>query len=293
MIKGVLFDYGGVLTEGGRRGYVTKAIAELYGLDTVRSQDLKEARDAMYHGGNEDAFFAHLNRKFRQDVTKEMFLERTKRTLSHSALMYALAARLRENDIKTGILSNVFAISAYAVHAHGGYTGFGPVVLSCKEGYAKPELQIYKIAISRMKLPPEEILFIDDQDICLLPARMLGMHTIQAVTPEQVAGEVRQLVKRENGFDIGRFEPIAPRSYNRKMDDITPPQDTKKNPLAAITPDSVKRPVNEFSQKLDNAAAGADDVAKNLEQTMDQGLQKVEKKLDDFLGAFDSFLGKF
>lgn len=202
MIRGVFFDYGGVLTESGHRGYVTNAIADLYGLDSVASHELKKARDAMYHGDDEDAFFRTLNRVFRKDVTKEMFLERVKRSLVLSEPVYDLARRLRAKGIKTGILSNVFSISAYAVRNHGGYEGFSPIVLSSQEGYAKPEPEIYKIAASRMGLPAAQILFIDDQEQFLLPAEDLGMRTIHAVAPEQVVVDTERMVKSENGISL-------------------------------------------------------------------------------------------
>ncbi len=78
------------------------------------------------------------------------------------------------------------------------------------------------------------------------------------------------------------------------MDDDTKPQsddNTDDNKLASLTPASIKKPVQDFSQKLTNAADGADDVAKNLEQVVDHKLQQAEKKIDDFLSVFDKFLG--
>jgi len=69
--------------------------------------------------------------------------------------------------------------------------------------------------------------------------------------------------------------------------------DHAKKLVSEFAPDSVKKPVADLSNKLNQAADGADDVAKNLEKAMDDGIKQVEHKLDNFLGDLERFLGKF
>jgi len=202
MIQAVLFDYGGVLTTSGKRGFITNAVAELYGVNP-RSLDIDEQRKRLYRGqSDEDAFFRSLNRQYGRHVTKGMFLDKVKQSFVPCEEVYALVDRLRSSGIKTGILSNVFAMSAAVLKEHGWYDGFDPIVLSCREGCAKPDLHIYKIALERLGLPAASVLLIDDQESYLLPARILGMHTIQAHSPDQLVADTQTLMLKENGLRL-------------------------------------------------------------------------------------------
>ena len=48
---------------------------------------------------------------------------------------------------------------------------------SSKLGMRKPEIEIYKYVIKKLKVNPENILFIDDLGINLKPAKIIGMKT--------------------------------------------------------------------------------------------------------------------
>ncbi len=54
---------------------------------------------------------------------------------------------------------------------------FEELVVSCFEGREKPDRRLYEIAIERVQLAPEEILYVGDrEDLDLDPARALGIH---------------------------------------------------------------------------------------------------------------------
>ncbi len=58
---------------------------------------------------------------------------------------------------------------------------FEYVFESSKLGLRKPEEKMYKHVIQKIKLPPENILFIDDLGINLKPAKKLGFFTYKYV----------------------------------------------------------------------------------------------------------------
>lgn len=202
MIKYILFDFGGVLTESGRSGFITATIAELYG------QDPKTINIADYHAalrrgkGSDEKMFEDLNQLYHKQVTKAMFLDKVHDAFKPSAAVYELAEQLRTHGIKTGILSNIFAMNAEVLRREGWYEGFDPVILSCDIGYAKPDQGIYDIAIERCGVAPSEILFIDDQDKCLGPAADAGMQVLKAVSTEQIVADVRTMVRRQSGVSL-------------------------------------------------------------------------------------------
>ncbi len=62
---------------------------------------------------------------------------------------------------------------------------FSYVFESSKLGLRKPEEEIYKHVLSFLKLPPQNILFIDDLGINLKPAKKLGFNTYKAINPKE------------------------------------------------------------------------------------------------------------
>jgi epoxide hydrolase-like predicted phosphatase len=202
MIKVVLFDFGGVLTGSGKKGFIGQTIADLYGVDPA-TLDISNMHYMLRRGrGDEDTFFEELNNRYGKQVTKEMFVEKAQAEFEPTKEVYELAEAMRTHGIRTGILSNIFAMNARVLRKQGWYDGFDPIILSCEEGCAKPEDEFYGIAIERVGVKPEEILFIDDQDKCMPPAKAAGMHTLIATSPEQVIGDAKKIIKELNGVDL-------------------------------------------------------------------------------------------
>lgn len=202
MIKAVLFDFGGVLTESGKKGFIGETLAKLYGINPSE-MDIGDLHYMMRRGmGTEEGFFEELNKRYKGKVTKEEFLKHAHALTLPAKEVYELAETLRAHGIKTGILSNVFAMSAEQLRREGRYEGFDPIILSCEEGCAKPEEKFYETAIARVGVRPDEILFIDDQSKCMPPALKLGMHTILALSPGQIVADTKALIRKLNGIDL-------------------------------------------------------------------------------------------
>lgn len=69
---------------------------------------------------------------------------------------------LKSNKYKTGLISN---ISMEAMHLWNNteMASFIDIkVFSCAEGYAKPDRRIYEIALERLKVQPQDSLFVAD-----------------------------------------------------------------------------------------------------------------------------------
>ena len=204
MIKVVLFDFGGVLTESGKRGFIAETVAGLYGI-SPESVDIADLHGELRRGQTDTkTFFTELNRRYgnKKQVTEQMFLKKTHAAFTPSPPVYDLAERLRAHGIRTAILSNIFNMNALALRKGGWYDGFDPVVLSYDVGYAKPDPEIYDLTLRRLGVKPQEVLFIDDQEKCLPPAIKLGMHVIRADSPAQIVGDTEALIKKVNGITL-------------------------------------------------------------------------------------------
>jgi len=79
---------------------------------------------------------------------------------------------------KIGIVSNVMADYLYLILSKDDLKLFDDVVLSYKAGVAKPESEIYELALRNLGVKPEEAVFIDDQERFVEAAKAVGMKGI-------------------------------------------------------------------------------------------------------------------
>lgn len=201
MIKTVLFDFGGVLGPVGKRGFITKIVADL--CDRDPSQVLFSDLEPSLRGTPEEEaqFFAELNRRYSANITPDKFLSKCFDLFEPATEVYDMAAKLRRSGLQTGILSNVFSLNAREIERRGLYDGFDPIILSCYEKLVKPDPRIYQKALQVLDCEPHEVLFIDDQQIFLDPAISLGMYTVLAQNPAQIVADTLQIL-RDQGLDI-------------------------------------------------------------------------------------------
>jgi len=194
MIKAVVFDFGGVLSQFGVLGDSSRRLAKVLGCepDDVRTK-MGPLIGRWLMGQVETADFwrqaaqlvgappADYDAKWRAgEITR------------YDSLYYELARELRRQGIRTGVLSNIGPTSAELVARAGGWRGFDPVVLSCDVGYAKPDPAIYQVLLDRLRLRAEEVLFVDDAPVNLAAAGALGLQTVQAGETAATIAMIRQ-----------------------------------------------------------------------------------------------------
>lgn len=203
MIQTVLFDFGGVLTEGGKAGSIRAMFAQAYGIDP-QQVILDDSVQAAFRGLiSDEELIARVNKLNPQcqPASATIFIDNAD-FFTRCEPVYALADQLRRAGIKTALFSNVFASSAEALQEDGFYDGFDPLFLSYIYHMQKPEKQLYQLVIERLQLAPSEVLFIDDKDEYLAPARDLGMHTVLAVSPQQIVADTTALIAAENKVEV-------------------------------------------------------------------------------------------
>ena len=67
---------------------------------------------------------------------------------------------------------------------------FDDKIISGREFLVKPDLEIYKLAISRFNLTPEQTLFIDDRIENIEAAQSLGFQTIHLTDPLTIKSQI-------------------------------------------------------------------------------------------------------
>ena len=204
MIKAVLFDYGGVVKV---EHPLTMDLTKICDKSDKEIEITREERMHKYGIPAEKGFITD------EDYWKGVFQifggeppQSPKESVELAQKFYRdsyifvpevinLAKELRGQGIITAILSNIFKFSADVTREKNGYDEFSPVILSYEVGMVKPEPEIYQLAIEKLNVKSEEIIFIDDKERNLIPARKLGMKTVLAKKPEQIVKDVLALIE--------------------------------------------------------------------------------------------------
>lgn len=202
MIKAVLFDYGGVVKIGHPLSMDIMEICniskeELKKVEDKRAQLVIQAETGVI---SDEQFWEEFSKiiskplpdspKNCEKLAKKIYRE----TFVFVPEVIGLVKKLKTQGIRTAVLSNIYKFEAEVIREKYGYKEFDPVILSYEVGMRKPEINIYLLAIEKLKVKPEECIFIDDKEKNLLPAEELGMKTVLARSPEQIVKDVLFIV---------------------------------------------------------------------------------------------------
>lgn len=171
MIKAVIFDFFGVLVTEGFKQFLDNYFSgskdkRQQAIDLVNRVDL--GRISM------DEFRADLGRL--AGVTPERVNEELGGNKPNKPLL-SIVRRLK-NDYKISILSNSSMDFPRKFLDAEDIELFDDIILSYRHGVVKPDPEIYKIAAARLKVEPEECVFIDDSLGHIQGAESVGMRGI-------------------------------------------------------------------------------------------------------------------
>lgn len=200
MIKSVIFDYGGVVSPGGRTFELPKKISDRTGIDLKSVEDTVRAEWTKLSTGTitEDDFWMsvkrHLNLSDISGGTSDLWNTWEKDMMPDPGML-ELIADLKNRSFKVGLLSNVVGPTALDIEQHGGYDIFDFKILSCEVGYSKPASEIYHMALDQLDgIRSHETIYVDDQQRCLEPAIKLGMYTVLALNTEQIINDIEDII---------------------------------------------------------------------------------------------------
>ena len=107
--------------------------------------------------------------------------------------LVAEVRRLRATGRRTGVITNSVREWIDRVDAALPYDELFDVVIdSCRVGLRKPDPRIFRLALDRLQVAPELVLFVDDRPGNVAAAAALGMQTVAATEFDQIATQVRR-----------------------------------------------------------------------------------------------------
>lgn len=185
-IKAVIFDWGGVCCKEGEP-FASLALQRVLNMNPEQIAD--KARDIYngYYVGkyNRDSFWQAIIKHFNLKETAEINPLALSQAYLDSYKIYPealeVARKFKENGLLVGLLSNLTPeMRDYVRPLHHTAEFFNPEIYSCDEDIKcmKPDIKPYMIILKRMKVRPQQCLFIDNSKKNLVPAEQLGMQTV-------------------------------------------------------------------------------------------------------------------
>ena len=210
MIKAVLFDLDGTILDrlSCLRVYLYKVVERLP--DVFDPIPFNEYMDRLIeldaHGhGDKHGVFRRLEGDFGMAPGMwQRLLDEYETHFPHIAVPFPKAhqtlASLRESGFKLGLVTNGPITSQQPKIDGLGIAGyFGTVLISGAEGVSKPDPEIFRRAVSRLGVEPQETVMVGDNPVADIGgAKSFGMKAIWKQdeyweAPEVVDGVVREL----------------------------------------------------------------------------------------------------
>lgn len=194
-MRGIIFDFGGVLTRPRSRDVVLHRCEDQLGLARGALTGLLFIGENWWSlstgKSSADDYWQHIRDALRGQVplALEPFQHNPFAYEELNVKMVALVRRLHRR-YKTGLLSNATPYLEVLIEQHGLTDLFDVIVNSSRVGLRKPDPEIYTLTLTRLGLKPQHCLFVDDKERNTEVAQCLGM---KAVVFRSAADLERQL----------------------------------------------------------------------------------------------------
>lgn len=181
MAEAIIFDWGGVLIDNPAEELMNYCASKL----KVKIEELKkifaEYESSFQRGEISEndlwkKICSQLN--IEQPKSESLWKEAVKNVFRDKKETYALTEVLRKNNYKIGFLSNteIPAMEYFMEKDYGRF--FDAAIFSCAEGAIKPEEKIYRMALKKLDVKPENAVFIDDKQPYVDATNKLGINSI-------------------------------------------------------------------------------------------------------------------
>ena len=204
MIRGVLFDFGGVLTyscwdlkvmsELIRQAFAERGIYLGEEFDTVFIDVMEEAWNRVIKTLKEEKIEELISIALGRlgiNPDEKLIMESVERIKDAPFCRIRENAKsvlswIKRNGLKTAVVSNApINFHEHILKSYGIYDYIDTIVVSCDIGYRKPHPKIYEYVLEQLSLKPKEAIFIGDVlDIDIYGAKKLGMICVLMKEPE-------------------------------------------------------------------------------------------------------------
>jgi len=202
-VKAVVFDVGGVLQIGAKifsKKGIQETLAKKFHLNV---DDYLDSIDTNYAKSMEGLISKgellkslSKNLKFTEKKVEKIYFDVYKKKTKINSGAVRIAKRLKKKGLKVAILSDQWHLSKSPLIPKKFYKTFNSIIISCEVKVRKPNPKIYKIFLKKIKLKPEEVLFIDNRSWNLVPAKKIGIKTILFLNNKLLKKQLKEFLIR-------------------------------------------------------------------------------------------------
>jgi HAD superfamily hydrolase (TIGR01509 family) len=195
MVKVILFDLGNVVIPFD----LTRAAENFMRVCAVPRQDVihfftrSEYDRRFVEGGiSSEEFYEEAKRQLKMNIDFAQFKTFYNNIFEHNAELEALIRKLGVR-YTLAVLSNTnqlhfdFIMETYPIMKE-----FDEYIVSFKEKCQKPQYEIFERALSRLKVAPQQVVFIDDTDVNVIAAAQIGMRGIIYTNPAELVEKLKK-----------------------------------------------------------------------------------------------------
>jgi putative hydrolase of the HAD superfamily len=204
-VDGVLFDYGGVLTNPVKHSIsawlardgidpvsFTRVLRAWLSPDAPDGTPIHRLETGELPVAEFDAILAaELSTVDGRTIEACGVLARLFAAMRPDPDMFALVEELRRLGIRVGLLSNSWG----NMYPRGRIDAlFDAIVISGEVGLRKPQAAIYELAVARLGVPADRVLFLDDAKPNVVGARAAGLQALLHIDAASTRAALAQLL---------------------------------------------------------------------------------------------------
>lgn len=197
MIKAIIFDFGNVICTFDNNIF-------LQGIAKFTNKSIEELNDIIYKKSglprkyetglmSSDEFYTEICKLCDLTVSKVDFIELYSNIFFPIETTFDLIKKLSGN-YKLALLSNTSEIDfEYGIKRFDVIKLFDTVSLSYIVGEMKPGEKLFKDALEKLKLKPEECVYVDDIEQYAQTARRMGIHGFHYTSSQKFLDDLKNL----------------------------------------------------------------------------------------------------
>ncbi len=201
-IRGIVFDLGGVLVRsfefnfykvaGRKIGLSPSTIAKIAESEWATLEVGKETNSELWH-----RIAKKLGNPGLGNVLASLWLRHYKRDAKIKKAVLEIVKRLH-HKYKMGVISNTQREHSIVDRKRGLFKHFDVVLLSNEIGLRKPQHEIFALASEKLRVPPQNLLFIDDDSRWTTTAKRYGWKALRFISARQLKKSLKRLGIRTN-----------------------------------------------------------------------------------------------
>ncbi len=196
MITTIIFDLSSVYLEGivGSHKYFEKEIETLVSDEYFYNEDFNKF---MLGQLTEDKYWKSVIKENSWDISIDQLKNAARKNFTEIKGTREIIESLYHKGYKLGLLSNhAKEWIEYCELTYDYHKLFHKIVYSYEVGVSKPNKDIFLSLLKKLKVKPQECLFIDDYVKNIETAKKLGMTTIQFISSADLKKRLKEVLQK-------------------------------------------------------------------------------------------------